>query len=231
MKKIKENKTILIVAAHPDDEVLGCGGTIARLIKEGFEVYTLILGEGITSRDNMRDRKRREEEITELKGEAKEANKILGVKEVFFYDFPDNRFDTVPFLDIVKVVEKVKNSINPEIIFTHYERDLNVDHQIAYRAVITATRPLKGETVKEICSFEIPSSTEWRYPLNFSPDIFFDISTTIDIKIRALEKYKTELRKYPHPRSLEGVKLIAKNWGIKVGLEYAEAFKVVRILK
>jgi len=231
MKKIKENKTILIVAAHPDDEVLGCGGTIARLIKEGFEVYTLILGEGITSRDNMRDRKRREEEITELKGEAKEANKILGVKEVFFYDFPDNRFDTVPFLDIVKVVEKIKNSINPEIIFTHYERDLNVDHQIAYRAVITATRPLKEESVKEIYSFEIPSSTEWRYPLNFSPDIFFDISTTIDIKIRALEKYKTELRKYPHPRSLEGVKLIAKNWGIKVGLEYAEAFKVVRILK
>ena len=231
MKKIKENKTILIVAAHPDDEVLGCGGTIARLIKEGFEVYTLILGEGITSRDNMRDRKRREEEITELKGEAKEANKILGVKEVFFYDFPDNRFDTVPFLDIVKVVEKVKNSINPEIIFTHYERDLNVDHQITYRAVITATRPLKEESVKEIYSFEIPSSTEWRYPLNFSPDVFFDISTTIDIKIKALEKYKIELKKYPHPRSLEGVKLIAKNWGIKVGLEYAEAFKVARIIR
>ncbi|RKY38560.1 MAG: PIG-L family deacetylase [Candidatus Omnitrophota bacterium] len=231
MKKIKENKTILVIAAHPDDEVLGCGGTIARLIKEGFEVYTLILGEGITSRDDMRDRKRREEEITELKGEAKEANKILGVKEVFFYDFPDNRFDTVPFLDIVKVVEKVKNSINPEIIFTHYEMDLNVDHQITYRAVITATRPLKEESVKEIYSFEIPSSTEWRYPLNFSPDVFFDISTTIDIKIKALEKYKTELKKYPHPRSLEGVKLIAKNWGIKVGLEYAEAFKVVRILK
>ena len=231
MKKIKENKTILIVAAHPDDEVLGCGGTIARLIKEGFEVYTLILGEGITSRDDMRDRKRREEEITELKGEAKEANKILGVKEVFFYDFPDNRFDTVPFLDIVKVIEKVENSINPEIIFTHYEMDLNIDHQITYRAVITATRPLKEETVKEIYSFEIPSSTEWRYPLNFSPDVFFDISTTIDIKIKALEKYKTELKKYPHPRSLEGVKLIAKNWGIKVGLEYAEAFKVVRILK
>jgi len=231
MKKIKENKTILIVAAHPDDEVLGCGGTIARLIKEGFEVYTLILGEGITSRDDMRDRKRREEEITELKGEAKEANKILGVKEVFFYDFPDNRFDTVPFLDIVKVIEKVENSINPEIIFTHYEMDLNIDHQITYRAVITATRPLKEETVKEIYSFEIPSSTEWRYPLNFSPDVFFDISTTIDIKIRALGKYKTELKKYPHSRSLEGVKLIAKNWGIKVGLEYVEAFKVVRILK
>ena len=231
MKKVKENKTILVIAAHPDDEVLGCGGTIARLIKEGFEVYTLILGEGITSRDDTRDRKRREEEITELKKEAKEANKILGVKEVFFYDFPDNRFDTVPFLDIVKVVEKVKNSINPQIIFTHYERDLNIDHQITYRTVITATRPLKGETVKEIYSFEIPSSTEWNYPLSFSPDVFFDISTTIDIKIKALEKYKTELKKYPHSRSLEGVKLIAKNWGIKVGLEYAEAFKVVRILK
>jgi len=231
MKKIKKNKTILIVAAHPDDEVLGCGGAIARLIKEGYEAYTLILGEGITSRDDMRDKKRREEEITELKGEAKEANKILGVKEIFFYDFPDNRFDTIPFLDIVKVVEKVKNSINSEIIFTHYEKDLNIDHQITLRAVITATRPLKEESVKEIFSFEIPSSTEWNYPLSFSPDVFFDISTTIDIKIKALEKYKTELEKYPHPRSLEGVKLIAKNWGTKVGLEYAEAFKVVRILK
>ena len=224
-------KNILIIAAHPDDEILGCGGTIARLSKEGYKTTTLILGEGITSRDNIRDIKKREKNISELKEEAKRANVMLGAKEVFFHDFPDNRFDTVPFLDITKIIEKIKNKIKPDIIFTHYEKDLNLDHQITYQAVITATRPIKEETVKEIYSFEIPSSTEWNYPLSFSPNVFYDISETIEIKLKALEEYKTELRKYPHPRSLERVKFIAKDWGMKVGLEHAEAFKVVRILK
>jgi LmbE family N-acetylglucosaminyl deacetylase len=222
---------ILIVSAHPDDEVLGCGGTVARLSKEGHTIYTLILGEGVTSRDNIRNRNKSENEIIDLKNYAEKANKILGVKKVFFYDFPDNRFDTVPFLDIVKVIEKIKSQIKPDIVFTHYEKDLNIDHQITYRAVITATRPLEKETVNEIYSFEIPSSTEWSYPLSFSPNVFYDISETIDIKLKVLGKYKTELKKYPHPRSLEGVKLIAKNWGIKVGLEYAEAFKCARMIK
>ena len=224
-------KTILVVAAHPDDEVLGCGGTIARLVKEGFEAYTLILGEGVTSRYDVRSGQKQEGEITELKRQAKEANKILGVKDVFFSDFPDNRFDTVPFLDIVKTVEKIKNEIKPDIIFTHYEKDLNIDHQITYKAVITATRPLKGERVKEVYSFEVPSSTEWSYPLSFSPDMFFDISKTIDIKLKALEKYKTELREFPHPRSLKSVKLTANLWGVKLGLDYAEAFECVRVVK
>ena len=229
LKKMLKN--ILIVVAHPDDEVLGCGGTVARLNKEGHTIYTLILGEGVTSRDNIRNRNKRENEIIDLKNYAEKANIILGVKKVFFYDFPDNRFDTIPFLDIVKVIEKIKNKIKPVIIFTHYEKDLNIDHQIIYRAVITATRPLEEETVKEIYSFEIPSSTEWSYPLSFSPNVFYDISETIDIKLKALKEYKSELKEYPHPRSLEGFRLIAKNWGMKVGIEYAEAFKVVRIIK
>lgn len=224
-------KNILIIAAHPDDEILGCGGTIARLSKNGYEIYVLILGEGITSRDDIRDRQKRESEISDLKRQTEKANKILGVKKVFYHDFPDNRFDTVPLLDIVKVIEKIKNNIKPEIIFTHYEKDLNIDHQITYKAVITATRPLEEETVKEIYSFEILSSTEWSYPLSFLPNMFYDISETIDVKLKALGKYKTELKKSPHPRSLEGVKLIAKNWGMKVGLNYAEAFKIVRIIK
>ena len=222
---------ILVIAAHPDDEVLGCGGIISRLNKEGYDTYTLILGEGITSRDDKRSKEKRCRGITNLKEYAKKANAILEIKKVFFHDFPDNKFDTVSFLDIVKVIEKIKNKIKPDIVFTHYEKDLNIDHQITYKAVITATRPLIEETVKEIYSFEIPSSTEWSYPLSFSPDMFFDISETINIKIKALEKYKTELKKYPHPRSLEGVKLIAKLWGMKVGLNYAEAFKCVRIIK
>jgi len=224
-------KKILVIAAHPDDEVLGCGGTIVRLNKGGYELYTLILGEGITSRDKIRDREKRQGEISKLRQQANNANKLLGVREILFFDFPDNRFDTVSFLDIVKVIEKIKNKIKPNIVFTHYEKDLNIDHQITYKAVITATRPVREETVKEVYSFEIPSSTEWSYPLSFSPDMFFNISETINIKIKALEKYKTELKKYPHPKSLEGVKLIAKNRGMEVGLNYVEAFKCVRIIK
>jgi len=222
---------ILIVSAHPDDEVLGCGGTVARLVKEGYQAYTLILGEGITSRDENRDRAKRETEIQKLKSQAEKANKIIGVEKVFMYDFPDNRFDTVSFLDIVKVIEKIKSDIKPKIIFTHYEKDLNIDHQITYKAVITATRPVVGEPVKEIYSFEIPSSTEWNFPLSFSPDVFFDISETMDIKIKALEEYKTELKNYPHPRSLEGIKINAESWGLKIGVKYAEVFKSVRIIK
>ena len=222
---------ILIIAAHPDDEVLGCGGTIARLINEGYEAFTLILGEGITSRDDKREEHRRKGEIKELKNQMHEANKIIGIKKLFNFDFPDNRFDTIPLLDIVKKIEKIKNYVKPEIVFTHYKNDLNIDHKITYDAVITATRPMEGEFVKTIYSFEVPSSTEWYYPLSFSPDVFFDISETIDIKLKAVRKYKTELREYPHPRSLEGIELIAKRWGINVGVKYAEAFKAVRIIK
>ena len=222
------NKNILIVAAHPDDEILGSGGTVARLIKEGYEAYTVILGEGITSRDG---RKESLEEIKELKKEASKANKILGVNEVYTYDFPDNSFDTVPLIDIVKTIEKIKNKIKPQIIFTHYEKDLNIDHRITYSAVLTAARPLPGESVKEIYSFEVLSSTEWNYPLTFFPDTFFDVTKTIELKIKAMEEYKSEIRSFPHPRSSKGIKLNASCHGMKVGIEYGEAFKTVRIIK
>jgi LmbE family N-acetylglucosaminyl deacetylase len=175
------SKTILIVAAHPDDEVLGCFGTVARLIKEGYEAYTLILGEGKTSRDEKRDIEEKLNEISLLNDEIKLANEIIGIKKVFVESFPDNRFDGVDLLDIIKVVSKVKEEVQPDIIFTHYEHDLNIDHQTTYKAVITSTRPMEDECVKEIYSFEILSSTEWNYPLSFSPDTFFDISTTITI--------------------------------------------------
>ena len=224
-------KKILIIAAHPDDEVLGCGGTAARLVKQGNEVYTLILGEGITSRDASRQREKREQEIIQLKKQVHEANGVIGIKEFFTHDFPDNRFDSVPLLDIIKVIETIKNNIKPDIVFTHYEQDLNIDHRITYQAVLTAVRPTANETVKEIYSFEVLSSTEWNYPLSFSPDVFFDISETIDIKLAAMEKYQSELKEYPHPRSLKGIRLNAEQWGMKTGLKYAEAFKLVRLIK
>lgn len=225
------NKRILIVAAHPDDEVLGCFGTAARLIKEGYEAYTLILGEGKTSRDEERIVKNKQDEIEILNTEIKKANDIIGIKKVFVESFPDNRFDSVDLLDIIKAISKVKDEIRPEIIFTHYEHDLNIDHQLTYKAVITATRPMIDECVKEIYSFEVLSSTEWNYPLSFSPDTFFDISDTLNLKIEAMKEYSSELCDYPHPRSLEGIELNAKYNGLRVGREYIEVFKSVRVIK
>jgi len=225
------NKKILIVASHPDDEVLGCFGTVARLIKEGYDAYTLILGEGKTSRDEQRIVKNKKDEIVVLNTEIQKANDTIGIKKVFIESFPDNRFDSVDLIDIVKVVSKVKEVVEPDIIFTHFENDLNIDHHITYQAVLTATRPMEDECVKEIYSFEILSSTEWNYPLSFSPDTYFDISDTIDLKIKAMEEYTSELCEYPHPRSLEGIKLNAKYQGMRVGKQYVEAFKSVRVIK
>jgi len=230
MKK-KQKQKLLIVAAHPDDEILGCGGSLARLAKEGCEVYTLILGEGITSRDEKRERKKKEKDINELKNQTCKANKIIGVKDIFIYDFPDNRFDTMAILDIVKLIEKIKNKIKPDVIYTHYKGDLNIDHRITYNAVLTACRPTKKETVKEIYSFETPSSTEWRFPNTFWPNVFIDITGFMDVKIKALKKYKSEMRNFPHPRSERSIKAIATKWGSVVGVNYAEAFEAIRIIK
>jgi len=225
------SKKILIVAAHPDDEVLGCFGTVARLIKEGYEAYTLILGEGKTSRDEERIVEDKKEEIELLNHEIINANKVIGIKKVFIESLPDNRFDHVDLLDIIKVISKVKEEVQPDIIFTHYEHDLNIDHQLTYKALITATRPMEDECVKEIYSFEILSSTEWNYPLSFAPDTFFDISQTVDLKIKAMKAYPSELCEYPHPRSLEGIELNAKYQGMRVGKRYVEAFKSIRVIK
>jgi len=224
-------KKNLIIAAHPDDEIIGCGGTAARLIKEGQQVYTLILGEGITARDKKRSSEKRESEIKLLKQQVVEANKIIGVTDVFAYDFPDNRFDTVPLLDVIKKIEEIQQQVGPDVVFTHFMDDLNIDHRITYQAVLTAFRPMVGQTVKEIYSFEVLSSTEWRFPLTFSPDCFFDISGTIALKAKAMEKYTSELGEFPHPRSRKGIYLNAENWGMKTGMAYAEAFKTVRILR
>jgi LmbE family N-acetylglucosaminyl deacetylase len=225
------SSTVLVVAAHPDDEVLGCGGTMARLAREGNDVYTLILGEGITSREEERDPAKRENEIAELRKQAENANKILGVKKVYTFDFPDNRFDIVPLLDIIKTIEEIKDGFKPDIVFTHHIGDLNIDHQITFKAVMAACRPIINESVKEIYSFEIPSSTEWNAPSSltyFMPDFFVDVNKSIETKNNALKEYKTELRDFPHPRSLKAVELNAKLWGVKMGFEAAEAFKTIR---
>ena len=214
---------ILIVAAHPDDEVLGCFGTVAKLIKEGAEAYTLVLGEGKTSRGETD-----KEEMEELDREFEMANKTIGIKAIFREHFPDNCFDKVSLLEIVKAVERIKDNLKPDIIFTHFQHDLNIDHRIAYQAVLTATRPMQDECVKQIYSFEVLSSTEWNFSSSFSGNVFFDIHDTLADKLKAMQCYRSELRAYPHPRSLEGIQLNAQLQGMRVGLQYAESFLLIR---
>jgi LmbE family N-acetylglucosaminyl deacetylase len=220
------NKILLVVAAHPDDEVLGCAGTVARLIGEGYTAYSLILGKGLGARGTIDS-----EALVVLQSEMQSANSLLGIKEVFNCDFPDNAFDSVPLLEIVQAVEQIVHKVQPELIFTHFREDLNIDHQLTYKAVLTATRPMKGQCVKEIYSFEVPSSTEWNFPNKFCPNVFFEISIQMDQKCAVCEAYAHEMRDYPHPRSIEHLKENAKNWGSKIGVRYAEAFECVRILR
>jgi LmbE family N-acetylglucosaminyl deacetylase len=227
---VKKNR-ILCVVAHPDDEVLGCGGTMAKLSKDN-ELYTLILGEGITSRTISGEEKIKQ--LKELKKQSEQANEILGVKQVFFENFPDNKFDTIPLLDIIKIVEKKIREIKPEVIYTHHHGDLNIDHQITHKAVLSATRPVGDSTVKRILSFEVLSSTEWNYQNQnnvFTPNTYIDISEAIDKKLEAMKCYKSEIRDYPHPRSLEAIEILAKKRGLEVGLNYAEAFNLIRSIE
>ena len=220
-------KNILIVAAHPDDEILGCGGAIARLVREGARAVTLILGEGITSRNG--DEKSTKSALKELREQAVEANRRVGVDEVIFRGLPDNRFDTIPLLKIVKEIEGVMARLRPDLILTHHGGDLNIDHQITHQAVLTAARPLPGASVRAIFAFEVLSSTEWSPgPVPFSPNLYVDVSETLRMKVEAMEAYAGEIRAFPHPRSRRGIEALAARRGAEVGVGAAEAFDLVR---
>jgi LmbE family N-acetylglucosaminyl deacetylase len=217
---------ILVVAAHPDDEVLGCGGTIAKHSRQGDKIHVLILAEGATSRDLQRSRKSRQSDLSSLAEAAQQANQVLGAS-LSLYDFPDNRMDSCDLLNIIKVVEKAIDEHHPEIVYTHHSGDLNIDHRRIHEAVLTATRPLPSSSVKTLLFFEIPSSTEWQAPtpaLNFVPNWFVDISDTLNLKLKALEFYESEIRPWPHPRSLTAVDHLAHWRGAIVGTVAAEAF-------
>ena len=227
------NRKILIVVAHPDDELLGLGATMYQLNKEySCTTRVVILGEGITSRAEVRDPGKWEKELNIHRENIKNAQEAIGYGSVGIYDFPDNRFDTVALLDIIKVVEKEKQDFNPEVIFTHHGGDVNVDHQRTFEAVVTATRPMKDERVKTIITFETPSGTEWRAatdPRHFVPNMYVGVSgEAIEAKIKGMESYEFEKRQYPHPRSPEALKIQAQRWGVAVGKDFAEAFTIVR---
>lgn len=221
--------TVLIVAAHPDDEVLGCGATIAKL-SETEIVHVMLLGEGAASRQEGRDAAL-EVEIERLRDSARSATSSLGVESVRFADLPDNRFDSLPLLDIVRTVERAVEELQPKTIYTHHPGDLNIDHQLTFRAVLTATRPTNGCPVQELYTFEIPSSSEWSFHQvgpAFRPNVFVDVAETIERKLLALEYYESETRPSPHPRSPEVLRANARKWGATAGLDWAEAFELVR---
>ncbi|MBL4933550.1 PIG-L deacetylase family protein [Clostridium paridis] len=224
-------KNILVIAAHPDDEILGVGATVAKHVNNGDRCFALVLGEGITSRYENKNQVNNIE-VEDLHKDANGVAKIIGYEDLYLENLPDNRFDSLNLLDIIKVIEAYLNKLKPDIIYTHHGGDLNIDHKKIYEAVLTATRPINKEQVKEIYCFETVSSTEWNfeYKNSFRPNYFVDVTETLNKKLKAMKYYKSEIRDFPHPRSLESLVASAKVWGSVIGVKYAEAFEVVRII-
>lgn len=226
-----KKEIVLVVAAHPDDEILGCGASMALHAKNGDEVYVLIMAEGFAAREKTPSPKVKAE-IKKLHQSAVKANAILGVKKVHFSSLPDNRMDSIDLLDVVQVVEDFIAQIKPTIIYTHIFEDLNIDHKIVNQAVVTATRPVPGQPVKSLFFFEVPSATEWFFGKHaFNPTWFTDVSSTIALKMKALKIYEPEMREFPHARSYEAVKALSVWRGACAGMKAAEAFIVGRHLE
>jgi N-acetylglucosamine malate deacetylase 1 len=221
---------ILVVAAHPDDEILGCGGTMARLSRIGRPVHVVLLADGESSREPSPERLP-PEFLAARNASATVACGILGCASVAVEGLADNRLDSLPLLDVVKLIETFIERIKPTTLFTHHPGDVNIDHRVVHEAVLAAARPQPGHCVRDLYFFEVPSSTEWRTPGSgpaFQPNCFVDIGDTLDLKLRALQAYPAELREFPHPRSLRAVEALARWRGATAGLAAAEAFVVGR---
>lgn len=226
------SRRIAVIAAHPDDEVLGCGATIARHSAQGDEVHVLIVAEGATSRSAARDRQESKDQLSQLAASAHRANELLGTTNLELLEFPDNRMDSVDLLDVVKAIEAFLARSKPHTVYTHWPFDLNVDHRIVSEAVQTACRPVPQSIQEQMLFFEVPSSTEWGICAGkaFEPNHFVEASATLDLKIQALAIYASEMRSWPHPRSFEGVESLARWRGASVGMKAAEAFVLGRAL-
>ena len=221
-------ESVLVVASHPDDEILGCGGTIAKHIIAGDQVAIVFMTNGESSRggavsDNIMIRNK----------ECEGALKVLGIKDVMSFDYPDNMMDQVPLLEVTKSVESAIDRFNPSIVYTHFSEDLNVDHRITHQAVMTACRPQSWSPVKSIFLFEVLSATEWNSNAKskFNPNKFVDISDFWPTKLLALKEYSKELRPFPHSRSIETIEALSIYRGATVGLKKAEAFQIERIVE
>jgi len=228
---VTHRKKVLVVAAHPDDEILGCGGTMARHSNEGDEVYVVFMADGVTSRDTENGLLG---EINKRKQSALNACRIVGAQQPIFLGFPDNKMDTYPMLEITQKLESVINEIKPSIVYTHHNKDLNIDHQLTHQAVMTACRPQPKAYVHDIYSFEVVSSTNWgsfsQGCDKFTPNYYVNIAKTIDKKLSALNEYGVEMRQFPHSRSMESISALSRYRGTSVGMHAAEVFQVERQL-
>lgn len=229
---------VLVISAHPDDEIIGMGGTLKKISNKS-KVNVLFLADGVTARKKSghvsvphyevtkSEQKKMDKEIEIRKIHAKKALKLVGVNNIKFLDLPDNELDTVPFLKIVKYIEKEISQTQANVIFTHHHNDLNIDHRIAYESTITATRPIFDSKISSIISFEAFSSSDWKNPYKFNPNMYVDISKEMKNKLKALEAYSNELRKFPHPRSKKSIEANAIRWGSLSGFKAAEAFEII----
>ena len=218
-------KRILAIVAHADDETLGIGGTLARHSSLGDSVFVASFTDGVGARNADLNAKQLRQKNALL------AAEIVGFSWAAHYDFPDNRMDTVPLLEIVQKIEELKERLTPDIVYLHSSADLNIDHQVMYRACITAFRPLPGECWEELRAFEIPSATDFAanlLPSSFQPNLYVNIKPNWEMKVCALSTYQDEMRPFPHSRSLRGLRILAEKRGTEAGIELAEAFQVIR---
>jgi LmbE family N-acetylglucosaminyl deacetylase len=222
------HRSVLVVAAHPDDEALGCGGTLARLADAGARIEVLFLADGVSSRSGAAVA-----ESAARRDAARRACEILGTRPPAFEEFPDNRLDSVALLDVVQAIEKVLVHCQPDTVFTHHAGDVNIDHRRVHDAVTAACRPQPGRSVRTLLSFEVPSATEWQLAGSappFVPNWFTDISATLSRKLAALDAYAAEMREWPHARSVRAIEHLARWRGATIGVEAAEAFVLGRHL-
>lgn len=228
-----KTKKVWVVCGHPDDEVLGCGGTIAKLVDKGNEVRVLIAAEGETSRQETRNKKDVQNELNSLIDSARKANKILGTEKIDFLNLPDNRLDSIDRLDLIKKLEAIKTEYEPDEVYVHHIGDVNIDHRRLHEAIVTACRPFPGQNASSLLSYEVNSSTEWQTPGSgpmFQPNYFVDISDQLERKIKALQCYNQEIRNWPHARSCKAVEYLARWRGSQIGVKAAEAFCLLRCI-
>jgi LmbE family N-acetylglucosaminyl deacetylase len=220
-----ETRNILVVAAHPDDEVLGVGGTISLMKKQGKRVTALIVTDGSTAQYEGDG-----EAVERKRKQMYAANSVLGTDEVIQWDFPDMRLDSVSHVDLTRSLDQLMRAQHYDTVFVHNETDINLDHRLIYHAVLVTTRPAPGQSVRQILTYQVNSSTEWGARSSeaiFCPNVYIDISETIEKKLDAIKEYKDEVRPYPHPRSLEALESRARVYGTEAGFHYAEAFKLI----
>jgi LmbE family N-acetylglucosaminyl deacetylase len=215
---------VLIVAAHPDDETIGAGGTIARHVSSGDDVFWCIVTQGYSPPWS-------EEILIKARKQIDKVQQVVGFKKVYRLGFPTVKLNSVPHIDLCNALQQVVNDVRPEIVYTTSRNDSNMDHRIVYDCTLVATRPLPGSSVRRILSYEIGYTNHFGIPSGaskFAPNVFVDIAPYLEQKLTAMQYYETELRESPHPRSIEGISLLAKERGLGVGLEAAECFELVR---